>query len=62
MSSNEFPAGEAATPDQTDIVERVAQQVGVLDSVAARPLAEHAGVYQQLHAELQAALGGIDSA
>ncbi|MDT4936175.1 MAG: hypothetical protein QOK11_4067 [Pseudonocardiales bacterium] len=62
MSSNEFPAAESATSDQTAIVELVAQQVGVLDSMAERPLAEHAGVYQQLHAELQAALGGIDSA
>jgi hypothetical protein len=62
VSSNEFPAGESATPDETDVVERVAQQVTVLDSMAERPLAEHAGVYQQLHAELQAALGSIDSA
>jgi hypothetical protein len=62
VSSNEIPAGEFATPDETDIVERVAQQGTVLDSMAERPLTEHAGVYQQLHAELQAALGGIDSA
>jgi hypothetical protein len=35
---------------------------GALDSLPARPLAEHAGVYEGLHEELQAVLAEIDGA
>jgi hypothetical protein len=62
VSSQETTASEAAAPPPAEVVARVADQLTALDSLADRPLAEHADVYQQLHAGLQAALGEVDSA
>lgn len=62
MSSQETTASEAAAPSPAEVVARVTGQLSALDSLADRPLAEHADVYQQLHAGLQAALGEVDGA
>ncbi|MCW2497134.1 hypothetical protein [Jatrophihabitans sp.] len=54
MTSNEEPVA--------DVRAQLAGRLGVLAELDGRPLAEHADVYQQLHAELQATLAEIDSA
>jgi hypothetical protein len=62
-------SGTAATPgavapeyDDADrpVEERVRRQVAALDGIADRPLSEHAQRYDEVHAELQAALTEID--
>ncbi len=53
MSSEEEPMPVPAE-------ERVRRQVAALDGIDERPLAEHAERYDQVHAQLQAALTGID--
>ena len=47
-----------AGPAQT----RIDAARGALDSLPARPLADHAEVYEGLHEELQAVLAEIDGA
>jgi hypothetical protein len=42
------------------VAERVRRQVATLDGLAALPLSEHAQRYDEVHAELQAALTEID--
>jgi hypothetical protein len=42
------------------VAERVRRQVAALDGLAALPLSEHARRYDEVHAELQAALTEID--
>lgn len=55
------PAADAASAEaQSSAGWR--QRLAELDELAARPLAEHAEIYQGLHAELQAALTDIDGA
>jgi hypothetical protein len=57
-------SSQEATPDPipVDVAAQLQDRLAVLDSLDARPLAEHPDVYQQLHAELQAALAEIDTA
>jgi hypothetical protein len=64
VSFNDIPTGEPASPPQSaDVaVERIAEQLAVLDTIAERPLSEHADAYQQIHAALQGALAEIDGA
>lgn len=45
-----------------DVSAELATRLEVLTTLDGRPLDEHADVYQQLHAELQATLAEIDSA
>lgn len=55
----------STTPDAVTLRARQpgeAARLDLLDSLDTRPLHEHADVYQQLHADLQAALAEIDSA
>lgn len=52
----------AAAEQAAPITTRVADAVRSLDDVAERPLAEHADLYQRVHAELQSALAEIDGA
>jgi hypothetical protein len=47
-------------PARQSATDRIAAQLEALDTLPGRPLTEHADVYQQVHAELQAALGEID--
>jgi hypothetical protein len=56
-------APEATSPSAGGSAEeRVDAGLGALDGLAARPLAEHAPVYEALHEELQAVLAEIDGA
>jgi hypothetical protein len=53
-------------PTQSDpaadlAIEQIAEQLTVLDSIAERPLPEHADAYHELHAALQEALAEIES-
>jgi hypothetical protein len=60
--SDEIPVPEApqsATGPEATAAASVAD-LGALDSLDSRPLAEHADVYQQIHSELQSALAEID--
>lgn len=57
------------TPESTAFAEpgdiasaTVSNRLAELDDLTRRPLAQHAEVYQALHADLQAALAEIDSA
>jgi hypothetical protein len=56
----ESPAAQAAVP--FDVSQDLSARLEVLSTLDGRPLDEHADVYQQLHAELQATLAEIDSA
>jgi hypothetical protein len=58
MTSTEQPF----VPADSDVRASLRANLGVLGGLDARPLAEHADVYQQLHAELQGTLAEIDSA
>ena len=49
-------------PVQTPVDERVRSQLAQLEGIEQRPLPEHAERYDQVHAELQAALSDIDGA
>jgi hypothetical protein len=53
---------DTAVVDGVDlpVAERVRRQVATLDGLAALPLSEHAQRYDEVHAELQAALTEID--
>jgi hypothetical protein len=53
-------AGTAAPADAASAT--VSNRLADLDDLGRRPLAEHAEIYQALHADLQAALAEIDSA
>jgi hypothetical protein len=55
------PSVPAAT-DRPAAVTRVAATVAALDGLAARPLAEHPDVYEQVHRELRAVLAQLDGA
>ena len=64
MSVNDNATGEPATPPRSAdaAIERITQELAVLESIAERPLPEHADAYQQIHGALQQALADIDSA
>jgi len=47
-------------PAHEPIEERVRRQVSELDEIETLPLGEHAERYNQVHAQLQAALSEID--
>ena len=49
-------------PVQTPVDEHVRGQLAELEDIEDRPLPEHAERYDQVHAELQAALSDIDGA
>jgi len=49
-------------PAQSPVDERVRRQLAQLEDIEHRPLSEHAERYDQVHAELQAALSDIDGA
>lgn len=58
-------SGDAAAEGQVDladlpVAERVRRRVAALDGIADLPLSEHAQRYDEVHAELQAALTEID--
>jgi hypothetical protein len=53
---------EPAVPADSDVRASLGRKLAVLEDLDGRPLAEHADVYQQLHAELQGTLAEIDSA
>lgn len=62
MTENEQatdPADTAAEDATGPAVERIATAAAAAAAVADLPLPEHAERYQQLHATLQAELGGI---
>lgn len=52
------PRPEAAA--ESGVVQRIAAQLVSLERLDSIPLAEHADLYQGVHAELQAALADID--
>jgi hypothetical protein len=56
------PAADAASAEEAPSRAGWRQRLAELDELAARPLREHAELYQGLHAELQAALADIDGA
>jgi hypothetical protein len=53
-------ARAAASPAAT--TPAVAETLGLLDTLADRPLAEHPDIYQRAHTRLQQALAEIDDA
>ncbi|MDQ6852010.1 MAG: hypothetical protein M3070_19135 [Actinomycetota bacterium] len=53
--------GAGTDPERAD-VSRIEAALSEIDTLDARPLAEHASAYQRLHGELQAVLAEIDSA
>ena len=53
-------AGQPANPSTSVETDLVAQYVAPLSAVSELPVAEHAAVYQQVHAKLQDALAEID--
>ena len=59
-SENVSPTREDASSG--DPSEQLTARLAVLTSLDGRPLDEHADVYQQLHADLQATLAEIDGA
>jgi hypothetical protein len=67
-STSADPVGEPVDPTVVGPVDAtVAERVDAtaqarLEQLAARPLAEHADGYEQLHGELRAALAEIDDA
>jgi hypothetical protein len=57
------PASQAGTDPAGEldpVAAHIADQLSALDTVSRLPLAEHAQLYQHLHAELQDALADID--
>jgi hypothetical protein len=57
------PAAQAGTDPAGEldpVAAHIADQLAALDTVSRLPLAEHAQLYQHLHAELQDALADID--
>jgi hypothetical protein len=56
------PVSLEQEPVQTPVEVRVRRQVAELEGIEHRPLGEHAERYDQVHAELQAALSDIDGA
>lgn len=55
-------AGQAEQPSGPGTAAGTSGLLAGLDTVADLPLHEHAAVYEQVHARLQAALSEIDSA
>jgi hypothetical protein len=53
---------EASPGRAVDVAASLTSRLEVLGGLDTQPLDAHADVYQQLHAELQAALAEIDSA
>jgi hypothetical protein len=53
---------EAGASQAAPVTAHIAKQLQALQTLADLPLAEHAQVYQHLHAELQDALADIDGA
>ena len=69
VTSSFEPSGSAPGPGADDVSAEMApssagwqQRLAVLNDLDARPLDEHADIYQGLHTELQAALTDIDGA
>lgn len=56
-AENSAATGESAAPQPPD---RFAAQRSALAEIPQRPLAEHADVFAEVHARLQAALAEID--
>jgi hypothetical protein len=52
--------GPTPEQDSEPVTAHIAAQLAALDQLAELPLAEHAQLYQHLHAELQDALTDID--
>jgi len=61
-ASDGRPTVDTGVVDEADlsVADRVRRQVAALDGLAALPLSEHARRYDEVHAELQAALTEID--
>ncbi|MEO6886211.1 MAG: hypothetical protein ABI232_08005 [Jatrophihabitantaceae bacterium] len=62
MTMSDESANVGSAPEQASTVaDQIAAHLAELDTVAQKPLTEHADAYQRVHVELQRALAEIDS-
>jgi hypothetical protein len=60
-SDNDAVSDTATAGTQADpVMNRIRASVHALDGIADRPLAEHADLYERVHAQLQGELAEID--